>query len=128
MKGIVKVVCPTTTREYEGKVYYDRLLVINPYVFDAYTGEPRVDERNFVGLVYDSEEGAKSLDSLHVGDVIEVDFHLKGNNSEKNGEFRNFTKAIGHKPKIISSAYKPAEAVAPVDPFENGGDDTDIFG
>ena len=131
--GRIDNIKPMITREYNGKIYYERALVLDATKHDMFTGE--VMYPNFPELQFSGEEKCRNLDNFQIGDVVVVSFDLNGSKyiDKETGKERVFTKARAYK---IARYNSPVPAAAPkaepygageTDPFTNQPNDEPFF-
>ena len=76
MTGRIYKVRPTETREYNGKIFYERQLILDCTRYDQYTGEASYP--NYPAFTFSGEERCAELDGYKYGDIVTVSFELNG--------------------------------------------------
>ena len=74
--GKIHKIYPTERKEINGKVYHERILVIDNTRYDQYTGEPGFS--SFPSFSINGDEKCRELDSFVEGEVVTVSFDIQG--------------------------------------------------
>lgn len=95
LKGKVYRVLPTNSKEYNGKTYTDRDIVLDCSTFDQYTGERR---DNFPTINFFGNK-CEDLSHFNPGEEVEITFVLNGRkyNDKTTKVEKYFTKVVGYK-------------------------------
>lgn len=95
--GKIYKIYPTEEREYNGKTFYERNIVIDNTKIDQYTGERQW--ANFPLLTFSSKDKCNELDSYKNGDVVTISFEILGikYNDKSTGEEKFFNKVRAYK-------------------------------
>lgn len=120
LTGRIYQVKPTETREYNGKTYYERTLVLDATKHDPYTGEPMYP--NFPSFQFMGEDRCKELDNYKTRQIVTVSFELQGVKyvDKQTGEEKCFNKVRGYKVALYQNptqlreeSLSPAQPTAP---------------
>ena len=95
--GKIHKIYPTERKEINGKVYHERILVIDNTRYDQYTGEPGFS--SFPSFSINGDEKCRELDSFAEGEVVTVSFDIQGlkYNDKNTGEEKYFNKVRAYK-------------------------------
>lgn len=95
--GRIYKMYPIESREYNGKTYFERTVVINATKFDQNTGEQGYP--NFPALVFNGEDKCNELDNFSQNELVTISFELSGvkYNDKQTGEEKFFNKSRGYK-------------------------------
>ncbi len=114
--GKIVYIYPTQQLQSKsGSAFQKRDFVVAIQSFDRDTGEPTIDEGNTPVLTITGER-CSQLDNISKGDIVTVDFYLRGrryrdeNNKEKIITDINVTSVRVNTPRLIPVATPPQAA------------------
>lgn len=127
----------TEAKEYNGKTYFERSIVVDATKRDPYTGEAKYP--NFPALLFSGEDRCRELDGYAIGEVVTVTFNLQGTkyNDKQTGKEKIFNKVQAYKiERYVQPGQAPATPVQqatqqsmaiPPSPVQGGGNpDNDL--
>lgn len=95
--GKIYKMCPIESREYNGKTYFERTVILDATKFDQNTGKQGYP--NFPTLVFNGEDKCKELANFSENELVTISFELSGvkYNDKQTGEEKFFNKTKGYK-------------------------------
>lgn len=116
--GKIYKIYPTEEREYNGKTFYERSVVIDNTKIDQYTGEQQ--RPNFPLLSFGNKDKCIVLDSFKIGEIVTISFEVSGikYNDKSTGEEKFFNKIRAYKIERYGksqndSISNPPESIQP---------------
>jgi hypothetical protein len=96
--GIVTAISATTSKVVKDKTYKEREITIDAST--EYNGAP---VKNFPKFTVKREALCNFLDSVKIGQQVNVHFDVKGFNYEKDGVGKNFTQVEAWKVEVVNT-------------------------
>lgn len=113
IRGRIYRICPVNSKDYNGKTYVDRDVILNCSTYDQISGEKR---DNYPSINFYGNSKCEELDGYQINEAVEITFNLNGRkyNDKTTGLEKYFTKVSGFKIERIGQ-NQPTQSYPPQD-------------